>query len=191
MTLSDSDYRQMTANKRKPRAKHNPADTAKSVKVKAANHAKRQEEAAKGRNGDNRYMTHHNSTAQKPFYNEETRSYELMTASKYGVRHNFSKRFLLDVFDDWRNHGSEVLAAVRRDEPATYLRIMASLVPKTLQIEDSNDGKSSSELRTELLVELGRALERGDAQLTQHIEELQRGSGQGPVIDVQAVQETD
>ena len=128
---------------------------------------------------------------KKPVYDENNRSYSLLAKSKGKVRHELSRRFLLDMYDDWRNHGSDVLSAVRREDPSTYLRIMASLVPKTLQIEDSNDGKSTNELRTELLVELGRALERGDAQLTEPIEELQRSERQGPIIEVQAIPETD
>ena len=95
------------------------------------------------------------------------------------------------MFLDWEQYGTSVLADVRRDDPASYLRIMASLIPKTLKIEDVNDGKSVGELRAELLVELGRALERGDAQLTEHIEELQQSERQGPVIDLQAVSEAD
>ena len=127
----------------------------------------------------------------KPQYNPEDRSYSLLAKEKGKVRHQLSKRFLLDMYDDWRNYGTDVLHAVRQSDPSTYLRIMASLVPKTLQIEDTNDGKSTNELRTELLVELGRALERGDAQLTEHIEELQRSERQGPIIEVQAVPEAE
>ena len=139
---------------------------------------------------DTRYITT-TPNVKRPKYDATTRSYELLAKEKGGVRHQLSKRFLLDIYDDWRTHGSGVLASVRAEDPSTYLRIMASLVPKTLQIEDSNDGKSTNELRTELLVELGRALERGDAQLTEHIEELQRGAGQGPLIEVQAVPEAE
>ena len=139
---------------------------------------------------DKRYMTV-NPNASRPEYNESTRSYELQSKTAGSVKHQMSRRFLLDMYDDWRNHGSDVLTAVRLDDPSTYLRIMASLVPKTLKIEDSSDGKSVSELRTELLVELGRALERGDSQLIEHVESLQRSNGQGPIIEVHAVRETE
>lgn len=140
--------------------------------------------------GDRQYLKK-GQEVQKPQYNPENRSYSLLAKEKGMVRQQLSKRFLLDMYDDWRNYGTDVLHAVRESDPSTYLRIMASLVPKTLQIEDSNDGKSVNELRTELLVELGRALERGDAQLTEHIEELQRSERQGPIIEVRAVSETD
>ena len=133
----------------------------------------------------------HGNDIDKPHYDAKNRSYDLMTKTKYGVRHQLSRRFLLDMYDDWLNHGTEVLAAVRHDDPSTYLRIMASLVPKTLTLEDSTNGKSVNELRSELFVELGRALERGDNQLVDYIESVQRSKRQGPVIDVQAVSEAE
>ena len=170
--LTDADYRQLAASNKKQRGR----PTAKPLKKRP--------------NGDTQYLRS-GQEITKPQYNPEDRSYSLLAKEKGMVRKQLSKRFLLDMYDDWRNYGTDVLAAVRQEDPSTYLRIMASLVPKTLQIEDSNDGKSTSELRTELLVELGRALERGDAQLTQHIEELQQSPGQGPIIEVQAVPETD
>ena len=133
----------------------------------------------------------HGKDVDKPHYDSKNRSYELLNKSKGSVKHQMSRRFLLDMYDDWLNHGTEVLAAVRNEDPSTYLRIMASLVPKTLTIEDSTNGKSVNELRSELFVELGRALERGDNQLVDYIESIQRSKRQGPVIDVQAVSEAE
>ena len=131
------------------------------------------------------------SLAAKPQYDPLKQSYERKVARGKGVRHILSQRFLLDMCDDWKEHGTDVLAAVRTNDPATYLRVMASLVPKTLTLEDSSDGKSVGELRSELLVELGRALERGDAQLTGHLESIQQGKRPGSVIEVQAVSEAE
>ncbi len=175
MTDQDYDFAELAKNKPKGQG-YRGRPTGKPDKV---------------RDPDDRKFMRENQQIVKPQYNPEDRSYSLLAKEKGRVRHQLSKRFLPDMYDDWRNYGTDVLAAVRADDPSTYLRIMASLVPKTLQIEDSNDGKSTNELRTELLVELGRALERGDAQLTEHIEELQRSERQGPIIEVQALCEAE
>lgn len=171
--LTDADYIELTRTKTTKTGRP-PAGKPKKVRT----------------TGDKQYLSHGKEIA-KPQYNPENRSYSLLAKEKGTIRHVMSKRFLLDMYDDWRNYGTDVLEAVRREDPSTYLRIMASLVPKTLTIEDSSDGKSVGELRTELLVELGRALERGDAQLTEHIQELQQSERQGPVIEVHAISETE
>src|SRR5262250_1190028 len=47
----------------------------------------------------------------------------------------FNKRFLLDLAEDWQQHGREVFKRVRRESPASYLKVCAMLVPKEMQIE--------------------------------------------------------
>ena len=74
----------------------------------------------------------HGMDVDKPHYDAKNRSYDLLTKTKGSVKHQMSRRFLLDMYDDWLNPGTEVLAAVRSEDPSTYLRIMASIVPKTL-----------------------------------------------------------
>lgn len=51
-----------------------------------------------------------------------------------GSRSRFSETFCQDVIDDWEKNGASVLAKVREEDPATYLRVAASLVPKEFKL---------------------------------------------------------
>jgi hypothetical protein len=57
--------------------------------------------------------------------------------SPEATRRAFNKRFLLDLADDWQQHGREVLKRVRRESPASYLKVCAMLVPKEVKLEHS------------------------------------------------------
>ena len=52
-----------------------------------------------------------------------------------GVRNKFSEEFVTDFMADWQEHGTSVLAQVRMNDPATYLRVAAVLVPKEMRLE--------------------------------------------------------
>src|SRR5262249_30062497 len=54
----------------------------------------------------------------------------------------FSKRFLLDLAEDWQQHGREVFRRGRRESPASYLKVCAMLVPREMQIEHSGGVKA-------------------------------------------------
>src|SRR5262245_3450071 len=43
--------------------------------------------------------------------------------------------FLRDLIRDWEAHGAEVLAQVRREQPGTYMKVMAMLMPKEMKVE--------------------------------------------------------
>jgi hypothetical protein len=53
------------------------------------------------------------------------------------TRRSFNKRFLLDLAEDWQQHGREVFKRVRRESPASYLKVCAMLVPKEVKLEHS------------------------------------------------------
>jgi hypothetical protein len=57
--------------------------------------------------------------------------------SPEATRRAFNKRFLLDLAEDWQQHGREVFKRVRRESPASYLRVCAMLVPKEVKLEHS------------------------------------------------------
>ena len=52
--------------------------------------------------------------------------------SPEATRRAFNKRFLLDLAEDWQQHGREVFKRVRRESPAAYLKVCAMLVPKEM-----------------------------------------------------------
>jgi len=57
--------------------------------------------------------------------------------SPEATRRAFNRRFLLDLAEDWQQHGREVFKRVRRESPASYLKVCAMLVPKEVKLEHS------------------------------------------------------
>jgi hypothetical protein len=46
--------------------------------------------------------------------------------SPEATRRAFNKRFLVDLAEDWQQHGREVFKRVRRESPAAYLKVCAN-----------------------------------------------------------------
>ena len=65
-----------------------------------------------------------------------------------GARGVFSEQMIYDFAADWREHGPEVLVAVRKENPVAYLTVAAKLVPKELllQLERPVEQLSDTEL---------------------------------------------
>ncbi len=72
-----------------------------------------------------------------------------------GSRNKLTERFLNAIADDFAEHGAEAIAKVRTDDPASYLKILSSLVPREL-IMQREEGPSVDygELTYEELVEV-------------------------------------
>lgn len=47
-----------------------------------------------------------------------------------GSRNKLSEDFLRDLHADWEEYGKQVLADTRAQNPAAYLKVVASLLPK-------------------------------------------------------------
>jgi hypothetical protein len=52
-----------------------------------------------------------------------------------GSRNRLRGAFLADLAADWEAHGAEVICIVRIQEPGTYPKIVASLLPREMKIE--------------------------------------------------------
>ena len=52
-----------------------------------------------------------------------------------GTRSKFSEAFVTDFMADWKEHGPAVLEQVRKNDPSTYIRVAAILVPKEMRVE--------------------------------------------------------
>src|SRR5262245_42119588 len=74
--------------------------------------------------------------------------------SPEATRRAFNKRFLLDLAEDWQQHGREVFKRVRRESPAAYLKVCAMLVPKELKFEHSAGVKAMSDEQLEHTFEI-------------------------------------
>lgn len=55
-----------------------------------------------------------------------------------GSRHKFSECFMKDFLADWEMAGAGAIQRVRLEEPAAYLRVAASLIPKELNIKEGS-----------------------------------------------------
>jgi hypothetical protein len=51
-----------------------------------------------------------------------------------GSRHGLAESFISDLQDDWKVHGKAVIASVRASEPATYMKVVASIIPKDVTL---------------------------------------------------------
>ena len=69
--------------------------------------------------------------------------------SPEATRRAFNKRFLLDLAEDWQQHGREVFKRVRRESPASYLKVCALLVPREMKLEHSGGVKAMSDEQIE------------------------------------------
>jgi hypothetical protein len=73
--------------------------------------------------------------------------------SPEATRRAFNKRFLLDLAEDWQRHGREVFKRVRRESPASYLKVCAMLVPREMKVEHSGGVKAMSDEQIEQAIE--------------------------------------
>ena len=80
--------------------------------------------------------------------------------SPEATRRAFNKRFLLDLAEDWQQHGREVFKRVRRESPASYLKVCAMLVPREMQIEHTNLIKQMTDEEIEQAIERYRRCSR-------------------------------
>jgi hypothetical protein len=76
-----------------------------------------------------------------------------------GSRNKLGEQFLLDLYDDWRAHGVEVIAQVRTERPDVYLKVVAGILPRELHFKGANmfEGLSDEQLDA-LLVDVRRTL---------------------------------
>lgn len=51
-----------------------------------------------------------------------------------GSRNKLGEAFVADIYEDWQEHGAEVIQAVRAEKPDVYMRVIASILPKDLNV---------------------------------------------------------
>ena len=55
-----------------------------------------------------------------------------------GSRSKLSESFLTDVLEVWNEHGKAVLKEMAQDKPAEFARMVASIIPKELDLSSSD-----------------------------------------------------
>ena len=78
-----------------------------------------------------------------------------------GSRNKLSEDFVAALYKDFQNHGSAAIAACRAEKPDVYVRVIASLLPRdvnltTRNLDDLSDDQLMSKLAT--LTEMARPL---------------------------------
>jgi hypothetical protein len=51
-----------------------------------------------------------------------------------GARSKLGEAFLADMLEDWEEHGAAVIAKVRENDPTQYVKVVASVLPKELNV---------------------------------------------------------
>ena len=65
-----------------------------------------------------------------------------------GNRNKLNEKFILALHDDFVQHGAKVIEQVRKEKPDTYLKVIASILPRELHVKDGSlfDGMSNEQL---------------------------------------------
>jgi hypothetical protein len=70
------------------------------------------------------------------------------------TRRSFNKDFLLALAADFKRHGPEAIAKVRKYQPAAYMKICALLVPREMKLEHTGGVKAMTDEQLERGIEL-------------------------------------
>jgi hypothetical protein len=62
-----------------------------------------------------------------------------------GARVKLTEKYMVALAADFEKHGARVIREVRETDPSTYLRVIASLVPKQLEVDTSPLGAITDE----------------------------------------------
>lgn len=70
-----------------------------------------------------------------------------------GSRNKLGEQFINDLYADWQDHGVETLQRVRDEKPDQYLKVVASILPKDLnvninQMDDLTDEQLVQRIRS-------------------------------------------
>ena len=65
------------------------------------------------------------------------------------TRRSFNKDFLLALAADFKKHGAAAIEKVRKQQPATYMKICELLVPREMQVEHTNRIKQMTDEQIE------------------------------------------
>lgn len=76
-----------------------------------------------------------------------------------GSRNKLNEKFIEALYEDFQAHGEEAIAEVRQTDPGSYLRIVASLVPKQLNIRDETPTTELSDDELTRVLDAVRAIQ--------------------------------
>ena len=69
-----------------------------------------------------------------------------------GARNKIGEAFLADLLEDWESHGKDAIEAMREQRPHEYVKVVASLLPKQLNVQRNElEDLTDDQLNTRVL----------------------------------------
>lgn len=92
-----------------------------------------------------------------------------------GARNKLGEAFLSDMLADWEAHGPKVIETVRAEKPDQYLKVVASILPKEMnvrvsELEELSDDELDRRIRAladAIQLEIGTGEAAGRAKAAQ------------------------
>jgi hypothetical protein len=78
--------------------------------------------------------------------------------NRYRTRHLLNQEFMQALLLNFRHQGKKAIEKVARNQPAAYLKILALLVPREMQIEHTNRIKQMTDEQIEAAIEAIQAM---------------------------------
>lgn len=101
-----------------------------------------------------------------------------------GSRNKLGEAFLADLLANWEKHGAETIEAVRVDKPDAYLKVVASILPKELNIKVNElDELSDEQIERQLAAVIAQLADAGFDALTR----IAEAKGAEPAGELPAV----
>lgn len=91
-----------------------------------------------------------------------------------GARNKLGEQFIDDLYTDWKQYGVSTLERVRNEKPDQYLKVVASILPKDLNVNINN----MDDLTDDQLIQRIRSL---DAAIRPFIDAHGAGEASGGV----------
>lgn len=86
-----------------------------------------------------------------------------------GTRNKLGEDFIAALSTDFAEHGSAVIARVRTEAPAAYLKVVASLLPREMKVETVRPLEQMSD--DELMAIVAAADAEGEAEFLEPLKE--------------------
>jgi hypothetical protein len=87
------------------------------------------------------------------------------TGRPKGARSKLSESFLDDLYESWERHGAAAIMRVIDEKPDAYLKVVASLLPKNLNLNVNPYNDLTDEQIDQRIRELDAQLRRGSQDL--------------------------
>jgi hypothetical protein len=109
-----------------------------------------------------------------------------------GARNKLGEAFISDMYADWRENGVAVIEAVRKEKPDVYLRVVAGILPRELNVSVAELDELNDDELDRRIASLVRALDIkvGEDPLGGNASGKEDAAGPQQTIELQALPET-